>query len=136
MDVSASQPYKKLYLVELNLAGSLIAVRDVQFTKAPALIVSDEAVSSAKSTVSRAVQHKNADVEIMFTDPGITAFLRAVQPENASVANVGVPLWNGNSRYRIVVLKCAADLGNRICCAGKFSFGRQDNISALCRYTI
>ena len=85
IDVSASQPYKKLYLVELNLAGSLIAVRDVQFAKAPALIVSDEAVSSAKSTVSRAVQPKNADVEIMFTDPEITAFLRAVQPENASV---------------------------------------------------
>ena len=85
IDVSESQPYKKLYLVELNLAGSSIDVREVQFAKAPALIVSDEAVSFSKTTVSRAVQPKNADDEIVSTDPGITAFLRAVQPENASV---------------------------------------------------
>lgn len=82
--MSASQPYKKLKLVLLKRDGSSNAVREVQLAKAPVLMVKEEAVSAAKSTVSRAVQPKKADDPIRLTEPGITAFFRATQPEKAS----------------------------------------------------
>ena len=83
IEVNASQPYRKLYLVELSLAGSSMEVSAVQFANAPKLIVSDDVVSSSKFTVLSAVQPENALDEIISTDPGISTLCSPVQSLNA-----------------------------------------------------
>ncbi len=111
IDVNASQPYRKLYLVELSLAGSSIKVSAVQFANAPKLIVSDAAVSSSKFTVLSAVQPENAFVEIISTDPGISTLCspRTILERTESYFRISVR--NRDAGNTFVFIKCIADRG-------------------------